>query len=1012
MRLWIAAAVLIALATLSLVVVPYAVPWEKFRAEIEAAAEDLTGHELTIEGPIDVVFLPRPVLTARDVMMAGRPDAAIGFQLTSQQIDLGFRPGPLLVGRPIVDELKLTRPVLALDRAASDKLQAWPPKLDEWSKTFIQPGLRLVTIADGRLELADQDAGAASAVSELSLTLAMDTGKGPIEAVGLFKTRSHRFAIDADLGAQDSAGSSTVKARIDTRNGIDEATTLNLNGVLHRQGALAGMQGRIDLAGPDLRSGLKTISAVTGYPSTFLSFGPNQAFKVQSRFQADRHSLVTEDARITLNEKPGSGKLALRFASSPTLDLSLDLPSIRLADETALIDFVPLDMLTIFPTTPGTIDLRLRELVYRGQAIRRSAIEIVTDQGGIPEIKQAKALFPGLVDVHFKGSVRPSETGRALKGRLTAAGDDLGKTIRWLDLPLTASQKGWRNFSLESNINVSSVEIAFADIDMRLDSSKLSGRADLRFSDRLRLGLDVDVERLDLDLYSPDSEAAELLERLAAKAERLDMSIDARFQHLAFQGLHFEEAALSASARERHFKLGSFALKTVGDTTINLEGDVDLQAETVDLTAELSSRFPARVLRHLDLGIPLISARLKPLVLSGWITGELRGFDVGLRADYDDGQWLIEGRGGWIDKEAYYDLAISAGHPDHRALAGHFGLAPLIAANDAPGPFEISGQLKKDPKGAWFTAGNAKLGPTSITGRLAQEGGIGDKTWEAKLSVGHPMKDSLAPFLTVIGLRSASDWTPHSILGRLPQTPFRTGWLDQIDGSLSVVAKGGLAGDGISLSARLNEGFLYVDKAEAALWNGDLQAEMSLERRRGQPFASLALKLDDVDAEALTEWLDMPRTIEGPLSLELDVSSAGHSAFDLMRGVTGSFRIEAGPGKLHGPRIPTFRKTLRDRFYADLDVLPPLDDPLTMPLSTFEANSTLQRGIAIFEEGRLSFDPGMGTSANAGIDGTLDLLLWAADLSLSVTVDDPPADPLILRIVGSPRRPQGFVAGP
>ncbi len=1011
MRLWIAAAVTIVLAALGLVAVPYAVQWEKFRTDIEAAAKDLTGHEVTIEGPIDVVFLPRPVLTARDVKVAAGPNAAIGFQLTSQQVDLGFRRGPLLVGRPIVDELKLNRPILTLDRAASDKLKAWPPKPNDWSKTFIQPGLRLVTIADGRLDLAGQDAGSASAVSDLSLTLAMDVDKGPIEAVGLFKTQSHHFAIDADLGAQDSSGSSTIKVRIDTRNGVDDATTLSINGVLHRQGPSAGLQGRIDLSGPDLRAGLRTISAVWGYPSTFLSLAPNQAFKMQSRFQADRQALVTEDARMTLNEKSGSGQLALQFAPSPVLDLSLDLPSVRLADETALINFVPLDILSIFPTLPGTVDLRMRELVYRGQTIRRSAIEIVTDQGGVSEIKQAKALFPGLVDVHLDGSVRPSDVGRTLSGRLTAAGDNLGETIRWLDMPLIASEKGWRNFSLESSVDVSSVEITLADIDMRLDSSKLTGQAGFRFSDRLELGLDVDVERLDLDLYAPKS-TTELLKHLAAEANMLDLSIDTRLQHLAWQGLRFEEAALSASAREQHFELGSFALKTVGDTTVTVKGDINLKEETVDLTTELSSRFPTRVLRHLDLGLPLISARLKPLILSGRITGELSGFDAGINADYDGGQWLIEGRGGWIDDDSYYDLAITAGHPDHLALAGHFGLAPLIAANDAPGAFEISGQLKKDPQGDWFIAGNAKLGPTSITGRLAEEGGTDDKTWDAKLSVGQPMKDSLAPFLSVIGLRSASDWTPHSILGRLPQTPFRTGWLDQADGSLSVVAKGGLAGDGITLSARLNEGFLYVDKLDAALWNGGLHAEMSLERRRGLPFASLALQLDDVDAEALTAWLDIPRTVEGPLSLDLDASSAGNSAFELMRGAAGSLHIEAGPGKLHGPRIPTFRKTLRDRFYADLDVLPPLGDPFTMPLSNIEADAAIQRGIATFEDGSLSFDPGMGTSVQAGIGGTLDLLLWVADLSLNVRTDGPSTPPLPLRIVGSPRRPQGFFAVP
>ena len=391
--------------------------------------------------------------------------------------------------------------------------------------------------------------------------------------------------------------------------------------------------------------------------------------------------------------------------------------------------------------------------------------------------------------------------------------------------------------------------------------------------------------------------------------------------------------------------------------------------------------------------------------MTGWATGKLSDFDLGIRADYDDGQWLVEGRAGWADKRAHYDLSIDGKHPDHNLLASHFGLAPLVPASDAPGAFEINGQLRHDQEGRWIAAGSAKLGPSSITGRLVHQ----NSKWEIRLSLGSPRKDSLAPFLSLVGLRSTGGWTPRSILGRLPTRTIRTAWLDDVDGSLSLVAKGGIAGEGLNLSARLDKGFFYINEFEAALWKGHLRAEMSLERRRDQPFASIAIDLDDIDTAALTDWLGIQKTIAGPLNLEIDATSVGSNIYQLIKGLSGSFSIDVGQGKLHGTNIATFRKMLRDRTETSPDAVAPLDDPLVMPLLGLTTSGKIHRGIATLDEGSLTFEPEVDAKAEAAFDGTLDLLLWVAELALTVTADEAPSAPLTLKIVGSPTRPQAIV---
>ena len=843
MRLWIAAAAFLVLAVIGLATIPYVVEWEHYRSDIEAAIARETGHDIKIDGPIDLVLLPRPVLSAKDVIINGRADREIGFDLFAQQVDLGLRPGPLLAGRPIADQLKLTRPTLALDQAASEKIRTWPPALDDWSRLFFHPDLRLITINDGKLTLTrdDGDLGGQplTAVHDLSLTIALTSTNGPVEAVGLFKTSQHQFTIAVDLGERSSAGSSSLKAEIGAQNGVDEITTLAFNGLVQDHVPNAALKGRIDIRGPDLRHGLKAVSAALGSPSAYLSLAPGQRFRIQGGITAGQSAIITDDLRITLEEKLGRGRIGLDIDPRPELDVELELPTIQLADETTLIDFVPLDLLSKFPTVPGLINLRMRELIYREKAIKRAALTIRTDERGRPRIERAKALFPGLVDVQFSGGIQSSGADRRLSGELTSGGDDLGETLRWLGLSPPDASRGFRGFSIDSKVDVSAVEISLSEIDMRLDSSKIAGEADLRFSERMRLGLNLDVERLDLDLYAGESDPGPLGRMLVQHMERLDTMIDARLERLSWRGLRFEDAVLSASSERQRFTLDQLALRTVGETEMTMTGDIDLQSDQVDLKAEVTSAFPTRVLRHVDIGLPLGSTRLRPLAFSGSIKGKLDDFDISLRTDYDNGLWQIKGKAGWPDqKAAHYDLTLEGAHPDHTALAGHFGLAPLLPVNDAPGPLQVQGLIRQTGDGPWVVSGSTQLGPTSITGRLERSAAT-EGAWEAKVSIGNPQRDSLAPFLAMIGIRSAGAWTPRSILGRLPKTPLRTRWLEGINGSITLSSRGGLAGDGFELSAKLQEGFFYVERLEGDLWNGRIMAELSLERRRDPAFPLL-----------------------------------------------------------------------------------------------------------------------------------------------------------------------------
>ncbi len=1008
MRFWIVTVSLLVLAVLGLATIPRAVDWDGYRSDIESAASRLSGHEVRITGPIDVRILPRPVLTARDVSVSAAEGGEIDFELASGQMEAVLELGPLLAGRPVVRSLDLRRPVFTLRGEQSRRLLAWPPKWRGWASPFLRLGPERIGIDDGRVALEGIGPKSGVTLGGISLDIQSDPSDGSLDAAGLFESEHHSFTVAASVGHPNGGGASPARLTVEARNGIAETTSLSFSGEIGPQDGDGVLAGQITVEGPDLQHGLAALSSATGYPSTFRFLAAAQPFELRGRLEADREGVRASDLQVALSEKLGGASIDVRFHPQSRLDLGLDLPTLHLADDAPLVDFLPLDLLSKLELPPGRIDLRLREIVYRDQSVRQAGVRLDTGADRVTVVEQAKAQLPGLVDVRFDGETFPGTIGPRLEGRLEAVGDDLGSTLAWLGLIGREERgDGWRRFGLESDVDVTSVEIALSAVDMTLDSARLEGGVSLRFGERLTLGLDVDVDRLNLDLYSGLWRGEGGGERLLALASDANATIAARFRRLIWRDLHVEEASIAAGVENMRLALESIAATTVGETTVEVSGDVDLAAKTGTLEAALASRHPMRAARQFGLSPPS-SARPRPIEIALGVDGRLDRFDVGLQADYDGGRAVIEGEAGWTDGEPAYDVTIDLRHPDHLALAGHFGLAPLVPAGDAAGGFELTGKATRGWTQPFAASGSAKLGPSSFTGSLTYRPDAAVGPWEARLSVGRPQWDSLAPFLALSGLRLTDRFAPQRWLGRLPKLGLHTAWLDRLEGSISLASKGGLVGDGLRLSARLVDGLLYVNRFEASPWQGALSAELTLERRRDQPFASIALDLDQVEAAALASWLGAESGLTGPLDLHLEAATVGVTPYDLMAGLSGSLSVDIGPGELSGLEVPALRRALIPPAGAET----PVDRSLSQPFERIEAKAELGRGILSLDDADLSFGSEDGETAGAAIDGTIDLLLWIVDLSLRPAGADTEGEaaPPAYRIVGPPDRPQAYIS--
>ncbi len=89
-----------------------------YKPRIEAAVQNATGRELSLDGPIRLSLFPLGI-TLRDIALSNPPGFADKQMATVRQITLRLDLGPLLHRRLVVRQLDIDRPEIALERNAS-----------------------------------------------------------------------------------------------------------------------------------------------------------------------------------------------------------------------------------------------------------------------------------------------------------------------------------------------------------------------------------------------------------------------------------------------------------------------------------------------------------------------------------------------------------------------------------------------------------------------------------------------------------------------------------------------------------------------------------------------------------------------------------------------------------------------------------------------------------------------------------------------------------------------------
>ncbi|MFC0218568.1 AsmA family protein [Pseudochelatococcus lubricantis] len=842
-------AVLIVAVLCAALAVPYAVDWQAWRGDVEAALGKAFGVPVHTEGAITVRLLPTPRLALDRVALGG----AAPF-LTAEALNVSLEAPPLLGGKVRVNEARLVRPTVSVRVDAAGAFHL-PAASDTPLLQLRNAGIDRLVVDGGIVRIVG-DAGAGGMrhdIGPIDFTAQATTFAGPWRVDGTIAGHTVHLAT----GAFENDGRLRMKVRV----GEAGETQGEFDGHL-LPGAIPALSGRIAASVP--------LPEIPVAPPADGAAPETVSLTLAAIIGSEGWRIAAKD--VTLRTGDGNGALALggeaAFDVSPLLKggkplLELALTSRRI-DITPLLPVIAgqadtgsrrvLDSLRARLVTggladmPADVSLSVGSVALSGIEAGPVSIDLKTEReadGLRIAISHLALTLPGGGTLGANGvaawSARPAFSGRVdLTGgdtlRLAGALHELGAPER-----LTAPLLQWPGLTFAGQVDATADDIAVHGFKLAAGRTTVAGSLrQTAARGELRGRIDAQLSATGLDLSAlPSFDPASLVQA----GTDLGVSIEAT-------GLRLGDEAASPDRRLRaRFETSSagisierFEIRDPAGATFSASGHLDddggrvvakLNAQKPESVVEVARSFlPGTWRAALTRAVPFAG----PLALDATVARPGAGRPLVA---------VLRGRAGDMDIDAHV-TSDPAGADNDRAV-----IAATLTAPDAKGLLRRTGiaggtvraserkekaVVRLDARGNSFSRLEGEAALDLGTSRAAVSGTWRDEGGEAALTgTLTAASDDTAAFAALIGhpLPGLSGGAPASLAGNVN---WRAGELrlddlrgtlgdDKIAGRLAV-ADGEIAGElaiaQLSLTDLLALSFgPQIRPAQGRLWSAE-----------------------------------------------------------------------------------------------------------------------------------------------------------------------------------------------
>lgn len=991
-KLLIVLGALVALLIVTVLVGPGFVDWNSYKAEITARAKQATGLELHIDGDLELAVLPAPALVVNKVRLSNPGGATSAEMVRLKSLQVRVALGPLLTGKVQVQTIRLVEPVIELERFADGRwnvleAMANDPKVvagqDAQPKTGTVAGgaagaaggldVRLdnFVIENGTVIYRDGVSGTVETVHNINAKVAAASLNGPFDSSGNLIVRGLPLSYDVSLGNVIKGRTVPVSFTVGLlpENGKISASgaLTGLNEVPTFKGKIAGNSGRLS----DLIHGISAVGELPGMLG--------QPFAFQAETVANAAGAELSDLKLNLGstELTGSAKALI----AETVDVSLDLStsSVNLDDWLAMAavqrppsvsstsqdetksNTSPNPAVTLNmpakPAVPGaaagetdnfalpdgvglTLSLSADSLTLRGGLVSQARLNVELARGDIT-ISQLTAQLPGGSDVAVFGFVSPAGGKPRFDGQVEVSVSDLRGAVDWLGvaLPPLPSDR-LHKMTLTGKLKATTRQVQVTDIDLQFDSSRVTGTAAVNVLKRPSFGVDLMLDRINLDAYlvaptaaAPATTAAPtanatvsdgvkdlqpgkndnpIVETLAGLKflESFDANVKARIGTLVYGGTSIKDIAVDGVLFDKSLNLKRLSINKLVGSSVSLEGvfgnlsgipslkNVRLDGKITDLQ---------RLMRMAGAVPPPEAKTIGAIALKTRLDGPL----LKPRIDFD-----LRGAGATVTGAGKLSLLPLVGGFDGRLDVRHKNLTGLLRSFGTDyrpagklGGVNLAANVKADISGLALSGLAGTVGPISVQGdaTVAIDGPRPKIT--ASLTTGDVNIDNLMPVSGSALLDNPNGLIPAAFVvptvgsvaptfrrqvalkpGKWPTDAIDLSVLEAFDADLKIKSKAIVSGhyrlENADIVAAVDRGVLRINRLNGGLFGGAFDANGTV--AAAHPIRlTTAVTLKGVNVAQALFAVTGEKMATGKAGMNIDLAADGNSVAALIAGMKG-----------------------------------------------------------------------------------------------------------------------------
>jgi len=971
---------LVVVLAVAVVVLPGIIDWNDYKGTIQRQLKGLTGRDVVIAGDIHIAVLPAPAVVAHGVRMANVEGANAADMVRLKSVEVRVSLGPLLTGHVEVQTVKLVDPVIELERLADGRVNwqfnsvrterdgsASAPlpgvAVDESDGAMAAIRLDNFHIENGLIIYRDARSGWVERISGIDAKLSAESLSGPFDSIGRLNFRGIPLGYEASVGRVINEQTVPLNMVV---TGEPGDVRVDVSGAIVELAEAPKFRGKIAANGKML-SHLMTAVGDGGVPPTFFA----RPFEASGDVTVSAQELSVKHLSIALGALRAEGELAANLAERPiSFSTRLIVPKVDLDALLASSPAEPAAAQANRPAAPapsaataavatpdvvvptetafglprnvnGTIELTAETISYRGNIIS-DARAIADLHGGEIILNQLAAQLPGGSDLFMTGILSAHDSEPKFDGTLDAKISDLRRIVAWLGggMPGIASDR-LRNATVRGRIVADSRQVQGLNLDMVLDSSRITGGITLALRQRLAFGASFTVDRLNLDGYLAPNGAPSPAGTSGRQPQptdgadvarskdsfgfpdflnRFDANLRLQVDRLTYRqipigGVIFNGTLFGGTVDVRKAAVGDLAGASAALsgtlTGLNLlpsikNGRVDARGIDID-----------RLARVLEIPVPVSTRDLGLVDITGSIEGSLLRPLVDLQAKTPEATVDLKGRLSALSIGSLFEGDIKATHADFPRMLRLFGIE--YRPVERLGEFGLSVAVKTDARKVSLSQFDAKVGSAAITGALDIDLADARPRLTGQIRTGRIVVD---PFLPA--RRSASlvprvipaAWVPSRVSGdgiqvwqtstgsdRWSTQPIDLSALAAFDADLKLsgeaVVYDNLTVSDMTADATVADGVLRIPSLTGTLFGGALSGNATL-ASAPKPAVEATLSLTGGDFGIAQQEMKGKRLATGDVAFKTAINSVGASFAELISGLQGDGSFEVRKAAVTG----------------------------------------------------------------------------------------------------------------